>query len=132
MHTKEAMNMPRRISKPEYSQDGSLYRGSLIRTLRIQKKLSLSELANHIECHKAALSKIETNGANCSTYLLQKIALELNTTIDNLLKAPVHPKLKTNKTTYRQTTTAQLDRIELLMYRIINTLERREGIHHDT
>jgi transcriptional regulator with XRE-family HTH domain len=54
--------------------------GSRIRTLRIEKGLSLSELAYLCEFEKASLSRIELGKTNTTVLTIRKIcrALEIN------------------------------------------------------
>jgi transcriptional regulator with XRE-family HTH domain len=77
----------------ECTESGELYVGSAIRVRRERQRWSIEELARRVPCHQATLSKIETNAGKPSTKLVEKIATALGVPHEELLRAPLHPRL---------------------------------------
>jgi transcriptional regulator with XRE-family HTH domain len=76
----------------EYTRDGELYVGSLIRKLRWEKGWQLKETAEKMGLTRAKLSQIETNHAVPTDEHLPKIAEVLGTTVEELKEAYQHPR----------------------------------------
>jgi transcriptional regulator with XRE-family HTH domain len=77
----------------EYTRDGELYVGSLIRELREEKGLSMKEAAARVGYGISGLSQIETNHAVPSEEKLLKIAELLDVPVADLKQAPEHPRI---------------------------------------
>jgi transcriptional regulator with XRE-family HTH domain len=82
-----------REKPPEHASTGELYIGSLIRKLRQEKGLQVEQAADLLGYNRASLSKIETNQAIPSEEKLQKMAALLEVPIEELKKAPEHPRI---------------------------------------
>jgi transcriptional regulator with XRE-family HTH domain len=77
----------------EYTANGEIYRGSLVRELRWKKGLSREEAASRLGRDPDSLSKVETNGVNASEQMLSKIAELLEVPVERFKQAPVHPRI---------------------------------------
>jgi ribosome-binding protein aMBF1 (putative translation factor) len=78
---------------PERTSAGDLYVGSLIRVLREDKGLSLSEAAAQLGYQRSKLSMLETNTSKLSAKKRREIAELLGVPVTELEKAPVHPRV---------------------------------------
>ena len=88
---------PKRRGRPEKPLERTdtreLTLGSLIRKYRAEKGMSMRELAAQVGYHPHSLSGIETNAKNPSSVKLWNIAKSLEVSFEELLQAPVHPRV---------------------------------------
>jgi DNA-binding XRE family transcriptional regulator len=88
---------PKRRGRPEKplerTDTGELPLGSLIRKYRAEKGMPMKELAAQVGYHHHSLSRIETNAKNPSSVKLGKTAESLEVPFEELLQAPVHPRV---------------------------------------
>lgn len=86
--------MARHENDREYTPDDKPYQGTLISVLRHGVNKSVKGFAEEVSIDPASLSKIENNRARISKFLLSRIAKKLDVTTEELLAAPIHPRLE--------------------------------------
>jgi transcriptional regulator with XRE-family HTH domain len=83
-----------RPTPPESTPSGELYRGSLIRSLREEKGLSMQEVESQLGYARRSLSMIERNRFVPTQEKLEQLAEVLDVPVEALAQAPAHPRVK--------------------------------------
>ena len=85
----------------EYTPEGEPYLGTLLRDFRHQhadRWPTAISLANELGIHRASLSHMELNQYKPGSGLLFRIAEKTGIPVDDLMQAPLHPRLVNDKT----------------------------------
>jgi len=82
----------------EYTADGKLYRGSLIKQKRRETHIEIEELAEFVNYSSSMIRRVENNSANTSKKLIKAIAKGIGVSEEELSQAPVHPRINRRRT----------------------------------
>ena len=93
--------MPKLEKLGEYTPEGKPYLGTILRKFRYQhtdRWPTAASFANELGIHRAYLSNIELSHSNPGIGLLIRIAERTGIPVDDLMQAPLHPRLVNDET----------------------------------